>query len=77
MFAKVEPYIEATVELCWLMSTQTPPMLLVFAEGNKAFDKTLFRCMGHSGDKADLCVWPAVILHDGGPVVMKGHVLPL
>nr|XP_022323673.1 uncharacterized protein LOC111124777 [Crassostrea virginica] len=77
MFAKVEPYIEATVELCWLMSTQTPPMLLVFAERNKAFDKTLFRCMGHSGDKADLCVWPAVILHDGGPVVMKGHVLPL
>ncbi|XP_062577369.1 uncharacterized protein LOC134239218 [Saccostrea cucullata] len=74
---KIEPYVDLTVELCWLMCAQTPPMQLLFVTKNDKVDKTYFRCMGHSGDKVDICIWPAVLLHDGGPVVMKGQVLPL
>lgn len=74
---KIYPFIEATVELCWLMCAQTPPMQLVFAERNSTVNKSYFRCTGHTGNKVDVCAWPAVILHDGGPVVTRGHVLPL
>ncbi|XP_061188949.1 uncharacterized protein LOC133197114 [Saccostrea echinata] len=74
---KIESYVNLAVELCWLMCAQTPPMQLLFARRNDKVDKTYFRCMGHSGDKVDICIWPAVLLHDGGPVVMKGQILPL
>lgn len=74
---KIYPFIDATVELCWLMCAQTPPMQLVFAENNSTVNKSYFRCTGHTGDRVDVCAWPAVILHDGGPVVTRGHVLPL
>lgn len=74
---KIYPFIDATVELCWLMCAQTPPMQLVFAERNSTVNKSNFRCTGHTGDRVDVCAWPAVILHDGGPVVTRGHVLPL
>lgn len=73
---KIYPFIDATVELCWLMCAQTPPMQLVFAENKSTVNKSYFRCTGHSGNKVDVCAWPAVILHDGGPVVTRGHVLP-
>lgn len=73
----IYPFIEATVELCWLMCAQTPPMQLVFAEKGSIINKSNFRCTGRSGNKVDVCAWPAVILHDGGPVVTRGHVLPL
>ncbi|XP_052722120.1 uncharacterized protein LOC128193003 isoform X2 [Crassostrea angulata] len=73
---KIYPFIDATVELCWLMCAQTPPMQLVFAENKSTVNKSYFRCTGHTGNKVDVCAWPAVILHDGGPVVTRGHVLP-
>nr|XP_034303996.1 uncharacterized protein LOC105337427 isoform X3 [Crassostrea gigas] len=73
---EIYPFIDATVELCWLMCAQTPPMQLVFAENKSTVNKSYFRCTGHSGNKVDVCAWPAVILHDGGPVVTRGHVLP-
>ena len=41
------------------------------------FDSNLFRPYTKSGDKYDYLVWPALLLHENGPVVEKGVAQPL
>jgi hypothetical protein len=39
-----------------------------------AYDKNVYREFVKSGDKVTFVVWPALFLHDGGPLLNKGVV---
>lgn len=41
------------------------------------FDTELFRFYTRSGDLYDFVVWPALLLHENGPIVTKGIAQPL
>lgn len=60
------------------MTLQDPPMFLLSKIIRKAdFDSDLFRPYTKSGDKYDFLVWPPLVLHENGPVVVKGVAQPL
>ncbi|KAK3582887.1 hypothetical protein CHS0354_009693 [Potamilus streckersoni] len=66
-------YIEECVRLCWLMQVQTPPVCI--DQGTKkgqTFLKDTYREYTSSGTKIAFVVWPALLLHANGPLLMKG-----
>lgn len=71
-------YAERSVAVSWYMLLQEPPMVLISKIIRKSdFDSHLFRPYTKSGDKYDFLVWPALLLHENGPVVEKGVAQPL
>ncbi|XP_056011830.1 RB1-inducible coiled-coil protein 1-like isoform X2 [Ostrea edulis] len=74
-FAK--PYLKKCARVCWLMVAQDPPVCLKPSEKNdKKFDKEIYREFTSSGKKIDYVVWPALLLHEGGPLLNKGVAQP-
>jgi hypothetical protein len=71
-----ESFIDKCVELCWLMQIQDPPMSLDFGS-TKTVDQNRFRFFTRSGNVVDFVVWPALLLHENGPLVQKGVVQPV
>lgn len=71
-----EPFVNRCVELCWMMHIQDPPMVLDFGSSAEIVDKNVFRFFTRSGELVDFVVWPAVLLHDNGPLIQKGVVQP-
>nr|XP_022321626.1 uncharacterized protein LOC111123530 [Crassostrea virginica] len=71
-----EPFVNRCVELCWMMHIQDPPMVLDFGSTAEIVDKNVFRFFTRSGELVDFVVWPAVLLHDNGPLIQKGVVQP-
>ena len=39
-----------------------------------AHDTSVYREFGKNGDKVKFVVWPALFLHEGGPLLNKGVV---
>lgn len=61
-----------------MMVIQDPPMILDFGPAqNEKFDKDVFRCYTITGEKVKFVVWPAVFLHNSGPLVTKGVLQPI
>lgn len=59
------------------MVIQDPPMVLKFIRNGEKMDKEgLFRPYSKTGSVAEVCVWPALLLHEGGPMVARGFALP-
>lgn len=52
------------------MQVQDPPLVLDF--GGSAEGETRFRPYTMSGPVLDYTLWPAMLLHKGGPLVFKG-----
>ncbi|XP_061183570.1 uncharacterized protein LOC133191854 [Saccostrea echinata] len=70
-------YVERCIQLCWMMAIQDPPMHLDFGpSANSEADKNVYRMYTKQGDKVDFVVWPAVFLHNQGPLVQKGVLQP-
>ncbi|XP_062613960.1 uncharacterized protein LOC134275708 [Saccostrea cucullata] len=69
-----QEYIHKCVELSWLMSIQDPPMCLEWQFKGGDFRSDTMRSFTKSGDKVQFVVWPAMYLHDGGPLVTKAIV---
>ncbi|XP_048774623.1 uncharacterized protein LOC125679441 [Ostrea edulis] len=67
-------YIHRCVELSWLMSIQDPPMCMEWQFQGCKFRRDIMRSFTKSGDKVQFVVWPALYLHDGGPLVAKAIV---
>ncbi|CAG2234068.1 unnamed protein product [Mytilus edulis] len=61
-------YIDQCFEVCWSICLQIPPVVIV--TDVKRVD--LFRSYTKSGDVIDHVVWPALLLHEDGPVLYKG-----
>ena len=55
---------------------QDPQMSLGFAASGQSFDKELYKFYEKKGGVVHLTVWPVVYLHEGGPIISKGYVLP-
>ncbi|XP_052793982.1 putative uncharacterized protein MYH16 isoform X2 [Mya arenaria] len=66
-------YITKCVELCWLMRIQDPPVTIHWAAPEDgAFNSDVYRAYTKTGNRVEYVVWPAVYLHKGGPILMKG-----
>lgn len=68
-------FFKSCVNICWKMVIQDPPMFLHpgVQKGGK-FDKAVYREYTSSGQKVVFTVWPALYLHEGGPLLQKGVV---
>ena len=57
------------------MAIQDPVMYLdEELTPDTAYDKGTYREFVKSGDKVTFVVWPALFLHEGGPLLNKGVV---
>ncbi|KAL3879269.1 hypothetical protein ACJMK2_031571 [Sinanodonta woodiana] len=66
-------YIEECVRLCWLMQVQNPPVCIDLAsKDGQPFLKDAYREYTSSGKKIAFIVWPALFLHEKGPLLIKG-----
>lgn len=72
----VNKYIDRCLEIMWLMNVQDPPMTLKWPIENQNTDEMLqrFRHFTKFGIQLDYVVWPALLLYEGGPLVVKGVV---
>lgn len=66
----LKPYIEACLDLCWLSAICDPPIDYSFAPDN--LDD--YRGYTQNGDTVDFFVWPAMYLHQYGPLLYQGVV---
>ncbi|KAK3100176.1 hypothetical protein FSP39_015785 [Pinctada imbricata] len=70
-----QSYIKRTIELCWLMRVQDPPLVLDFTSQNgDKVDESLYRFFTKTGDFFDFLVWPVLYLHNKGPMLKRGVV---
>lgn len=73
-----QTYIDRSIELCWLMSVQDPPVIIDFtAARGTDIDDQKFRKFTKTGTKIDFLVWPVIRLHKNGPPLQKGVVQPI
>lgn len=70
----LKPYIRKCIFLCWMMVVQSPPLCFHIMEVKKdaKFDKNLYKEYTVSGDLVKFVVWPALLLHEKGPLLTKG-----
>lgn len=64
----VRHYIEKCYEVTWSTCLQIPPVVMVFDTSQP----DLYRTYTRSGDVIEYIVWPALLLHENGPVLYKG-----
>lgn len=60
------------------MVGQDPPVYLRFSDKCKdKFNKDIYREYTASGKMLDFVVWPAIFLHENGPLLKKGVAQPI
>ncbi|XP_052792502.1 putative leucine-rich repeat-containing protein DDB_G0290503 isoform X2 [Mya arenaria] len=73
----LEPFIQKCLFLCWMMVVQSPPMVFdKNTEEGTRFESALYKQYTKSGDVFEYVVWPALLLHEDGPVLCKGVAQP-
>ncbi|VDI58490.1 Hypothetical predicted protein [Mytilus galloprovincialis] len=69
------PFFDKCVHLCWYMAIQEPMMYLDDKlQVDTKYNKTEYKEYVQSGDKVRYIVWPALYLHETGPLLYKGVV---
>jgi hypothetical protein len=69
------PFFEKCVHLCWYMAIQDPVMSLSEEiKPDTVYNRDVYKEFVQSGDKVKYLVWPALFLHEGGPLLYKGVV---
>ena len=76
---EINVYVKLCVEITWFMSIQDPPMVFIDKIDRGAeFDTDFFRkYKNNNGHKFDYLVWPALLLFERGPLVVKGVAQPI
>ncbi|XP_062613096.1 uncharacterized protein LOC134274867 [Saccostrea cucullata] len=69
-------YIDACIEITWLMCIQDPPMVITWATEGEAINKDYYKLYKTNGSIVKVSVWPVLFLHNRGPIVSKGYVYP-
>lgn len=69
-------YVDACIEITWLMCIQDPPMVITWASERETINTNYYKCYKTSGNIVKICVWPLLLLHSKGPIVSKGYILP-
>ncbi|KAL3879247.1 hypothetical protein ACJMK2_031552 [Sinanodonta woodiana] len=74
MIPDIRPYMDECVEICLLMNIQEPPVELRGLEllSGADFDLSVFKPYTKSRNKIEYIVWPAMYLHQNGPLLRKG-----
>ncbi|XP_053398967.1 putative protein tag-278 isoform X3 [Mercenaria mercenaria] len=70
----VSNYITKCVNICWSMCRLDPPVYISFPDenGDMQLDTSVYKPYTKSGRLIDYIVWPALYLHEGGPLLSKG-----
>lgn len=68
----LKPYIKKCLFLGWMMVVQSPPLVLASCKKGDTFNKDMYKDYTKSGPTVQYAVWPALLLHEGGPVIGKG-----
>ncbi|XP_076070127.1 uncharacterized protein LOC143041877 [Mytilus galloprovincialis] len=69
------PFFAKCVHICWYMAIQEPMMYLDDKlQVDTRYNKTEYKEYVQSGDKVRYIVWPALYLHENGPLLYKGVV---
>ena len=72
--AGVNQFSDAVLELVWRMKTQDVPMLFTWQQQHERYNRDMFTPYTRRGEVVVQTVWPAVLLHENGPVMCKGIV---
>ena len=69
----VKTFLEQSLDICWLMCIQDPPVVLMFSgKQGTSFDGQLFTTYTTEGRKVKFIVWPSILLYNDGPILRKG-----
>ncbi|XP_060582851.1 repetitive organellar protein-like [Ruditapes philippinarum] len=70
---ETEEFTFECLELCWFMMVNDPPVAFapLLAKGTQ-FNSDLYKPYTSSGTHVEYVVWPALLLHEGGPILAKG-----
>lgn len=75
---RVNKFCREILAVSCQMLLQTPPMkLLTELPHGSTIDRDLFVKVNNMGKQVDFVVWPAILLCEGGPVVLRGSVAPI
>lgn len=66
-----EDFVRECIAVCWLMVLQDPQVVL-HTQNIDTFDGSLYKEYTVRGKKIHFIVWPALLLHKGGPTLSKG-----
>ncbi|XP_062589852.1 trichohyalin-like [Saccostrea cucullata] len=74
---KTKLYARHCASLCWRMRIRDPPVFVrfEFRQGTE-FNTDILRRYTKTGGYLDFIVWPALYLHENGPVLSKGVAQP-
>ncbi|KAK3580469.1 hypothetical protein CHS0354_035513 [Potamilus streckersoni] len=77
VYGALDKYIQGCIRICWFMCVRNPQMHLYFGqnlrkEGRRYFEDKRFVSYKRSGKYVKYFVWPAVFLHEDGPMLKKG-----
>ncbi|XP_069130985.1 structural maintenance of chromosomes protein 2-like [Argopecten irradians] len=75
---KIPNFVSKCIEICWFMCVLDPPVVL----GDEAslgttFDTNIYRPYTNSGTVVSYNVWPPLLLHQNGNILVKGIVEPV
>ncbi|XP_053398968.1 centrosomal protein of 152 kDa-like isoform X2 [Mercenaria mercenaria] len=67
-------FVRKCMNVCWSMCRQEPPVHIGFPsiQGDQSYDTSIYKPYTKTGKFLDFVVWPAVYLHEGGPLLSKG-----
>ncbi|XP_052277632.1 uncharacterized protein LOC127876414 isoform X2 [Dreissena polymorpha] len=67
-------YVKACASICWQMRIHQPPVCIDFVEvdDQTPFNTASYKHYTKSGPRIEYVVWPALYLHEGGPLLSKG-----
>lgn len=66
-------FVEKCCELCWYMCITNPQMVIEYKNfENYPVDSNKFNQYNRNGSIVEYVVWPALLLHENGPVLSKG-----
>ncbi|XP_060582837.1 myosin heavy chain, muscle-like [Ruditapes philippinarum] len=70
---EIKDFTFECLEMCWLMLVNDPPVAFapLLAKGTH-FNSDLYKPYTTNGSHVEYVVWPALLLHKGGPILAKG-----
>lgn len=75
---KLPEYVNKCVEVCWLMNTQRPPLILAEPlQVGQTIDTFQYKEFTKHGDTVSFVVWLPLLIEKDGAVLTKGVVQPV
>lgn len=70
----IDSYVAKCMKICWSMCRHEPPVHIHFPEikDDLPYDTNMYKPYTKAGKHLDFVVWPALYLHENGPMLAKG-----